>query len=59
MGNGKWTDTYFSKRLRTEREQRHWSQAEMAERLTDRLADKIHWTTIAKIEAGRPGGEDH
>ena len=41
----------FSKRLRAEREQRGWSQADMAERLSDKDIP-MHWTTIAKIEAG-------
>ena len=51
MGNRKWTDDYFSKRLRAEREQRGWSQADMAKRLSAKDIP-MHWTTIAKIEAG-------
>lgn len=51
MGNKKWVVDHFSQRLRSERESRGWSQAEMAEMLTDRGA-AMHWTTVAKIERG-------
>jgi transcriptional regulator with XRE-family HTH domain len=49
MGNRKWTEDHFAKRLRAEREHRGWSQAEMAKMLSDR-GISMHWTTIAKIE---------
>lgn len=52
MGNKKWTEVYFSKRLKHERERREWTQAEMAKLLSDKLNASIHWTTIAKIEKG-------
>ena len=48
---GNTRDDYFSKRLRAEREQRGWSQADMAKRLSAKDIP-MHWTTIAKIEAG-------
>jgi transcriptional regulator with XRE-family HTH domain len=51
MGRRKWTEDYFSKRVRTERERRGWSQADMAKMLTDK-GIPMHWTTIAKIEKG-------
>lgn len=46
--SSKWTERYFAKRLRTERDRRGWTQAELAER----LGVGMHWTTIAKIEKG-------
>ena len=49
MGNRKWTEDHFAKRLRAEREHRGWSQAEMAKMLSDK-GISMHWTTIAKIE---------
>jgi transcriptional regulator with XRE-family HTH domain len=51
MGNRKGTDDHFSKRVRTERELREWTQAEMAKMLTAK-GIQMHWTTIAKIEKG-------
>jgi transcriptional regulator with XRE-family HTH domain len=52
MGSKKWTEDYFSKRLKTERERRKWSQAEMAKMLRDNGIQPMHWTTVAKIEKG-------
>ncbi len=52
MGKRKWTDDHFSNRLKTEREQRGWSQAEMAKMLRDNGIEPMHWTTVAKIEKG-------
>ena len=52
MGRQKWTDDRFGERLRTERERRKWSQAQMATMLADRGVQPMHPTTIAKIEAG-------
>lgn len=51
MGKRKWTEDYFSKRVRAEREHRKWTQTEMAEKL-DAKGIPMHWTTIAKIEKG-------
>ena len=51
MGRKKWTEDYFSKRIRTERERREWSQADMAKMLSDK-GIPMHWTTVAKIEKG-------
>ena len=52
MGKRKWAEDYFSKRVKTERERRDWSQAEMAKMLRDQGIQPMHWTTIAKIEKG-------
>jgi len=51
MANKKWTDDYFSKAVRAERERRGWSQGDMAKALADKKIH-VHWTTIAKIEKG-------
>jgi transcriptional regulator with XRE-family HTH domain len=51
MGKRKWTEDYFSKRLRAERERRKWTQTELADQL-DAKGIPMHWTTIAKIEKG-------
>ncbi len=51
MATKKWTEDYFRKQLKAERERRNWSQAEFAKMLSDR-AIPMHWTTIAKIEKG-------
>jgi transcriptional regulator with XRE-family HTH domain len=42
----------FRERMTYERKQRGWSQAEVAEMLTARGVDKMHHTTVAKIEGG-------
>lgn len=52
MGSKKWTEVYFSKRLKDERDRRGWTQAELAKLLSDKLNASMHWTTIAKIEKG-------
>jgi transcriptional regulator with XRE-family HTH domain len=52
MGNPKWIDTRFGKRIQTERDRRGWSQVEMAKMLSDRGIQPMHSTTVAKIEAG-------
>jgi transcriptional regulator with XRE-family HTH domain len=52
MGRHKWADEDFGKTVRTQREQRGWSQAEMAKMLSDRGIHPMHPTTVAKIEAG-------
>jgi transcriptional regulator with XRE-family HTH domain len=52
MGNRKWTDDYFRKRIKTERERRGWTQAQMAAALDSKAVGSMHWTTIAKIEKG-------
>lgn len=46
--SGKWTERYFARRLRTERQRRGWTQNELQER----LGGLLHVTTIAKIEKG-------
>jgi transcriptional regulator with XRE-family HTH domain len=51
MASKKWTEHYFSKRLKTERGRRGWTQDDMAKRLSDK-GIHMHWTTIAKIEKG-------
>lgn len=50
MGSGEAEDR-FRKRLRDEREQRKWSQADLARRLSE-TGPRVHPTTIAKIESG-------
>jgi transcriptional regulator with XRE-family HTH domain len=49
-------ETKFGKRVRTERENREWSQKELADQM-NRMQDPVagtrtHVTTVAKIEAG-------
>jgi transcriptional regulator with XRE-family HTH domain len=51
MGKKKWTEDHFSKRLRAERDDRGWTQAQLAEMLSEH-GIPMHWTTIAKIEKG-------
>lgn len=41
----------FAKRVRSEREFRGWSQAELASRLSDVLGQQVYPTTVAKIES--------
>ncbi len=52
MGNQKWIDQRFGKRVKAERDNRGWSQAEMAKMLSDKGIHPMHPTTVAKIEAG-------
>jgi transcriptional regulator with XRE-family HTH domain len=52
MGSEKWTDKRFGKRVKAKRDNRGWSQAEMAKMLSDKGIHPMHPTTVAKIEAG-------
>lgn len=52
MGSHKWIDEQFGKTVRAQREQRGWSQADMAKMLSDKGIQPMHPTTVAKIEAG-------
>jgi transcriptional regulator with XRE-family HTH domain len=52
VGSGKWIDKRFGDRVKGERESRGWSQADMAQMLSDRGIQPMHPTTVAKIEAG-------
>jgi transcriptional regulator with XRE-family HTH domain len=52
MGSQKWTDDFLGVRVKTERERRGWSQAQMAKMLCANGIQVMHPTTIAKIEAG-------
>jgi transcriptional regulator with XRE-family HTH domain len=52
MGRQKWTDERFGKKVRTLRESRRWSQAEVAKMLLDKGIQPMHPTTVAKIETG-------
>jgi transcriptional regulator with XRE-family HTH domain len=52
MGNSKWTDKRFGQRVKAEREDQGWSQADMAKALSTVGVHRMHPTTIAKIEAG-------
>lgn len=51
MAKQKWAEHHFSKRLKAERIDRGWTQAEMAKLLSEKDIH-VHWTTIAKIEKG-------
>lgn len=51
MGSQKWADERFGKRVRALRENRGWSQAEMAKMLSDNGVQPMHPTTVAKIES--------
>ena len=52
MGSQKWTDKRFGERVKAKRDDRGWSQADMAKMLSDRGIHPMHPTTVAKIEAG-------
>jgi transcriptional regulator with XRE-family HTH domain len=51
MARTKWTEDYFRKGLRAERERRGLTQPELAE-LFRANGINLHWSTIAKIENG-------
>lgn len=51
MGKRERTEDYFRKRLKSERLNRDWSQADVAKLLSDKGVH-MHPTTVAKIEAG-------
>ena len=51
MASRKWTEDYFRKQLKVERERRDWKQADLAKMLSDK-GIPMHWTTVAKIEKG-------
>ncbi len=51
MASTKWTEHYFRKALKDEREARHLTQPELAEVFKANGLD-LHWSTIAKIENG-------
>lgn len=51
MASNKWSDTAFGKRIKSQRENRKLSQAQMARILSNRGVP-IHATAIAKIESG-------
>lgn len=53
MGKTRWANDRFGRRLKAERERRGWTQAELAQLITDQdIGIGMHWTTIAKIERG-------
>jgi transcriptional regulator with XRE-family HTH domain len=52
MAKGKWNADYFAKRIRTEREQRGWTQEQLAEQMSSKNGPPMHWTIVAKIESG-------
>jgi transcriptional regulator with XRE-family HTH domain len=52
METGLTTGDRFRHMARAERERRKWSQADVARKLTERGIDKIHHTTVAKVESG-------
>jgi transcriptional regulator with XRE-family HTH domain len=51
MAKTKWTEDYFRKGLKAERERRGLTQEKMAE-LFKAEGLNLHWSTIAKIETG-------
>jgi transcriptional regulator with XRE-family HTH domain len=52
MARTKWTQDYFRKALRRERERRDLTQEQLADVFKTNGLD-MHWSTIAKIESGR------
>lgn len=52
MGRESSSQIHFRKKVRWEREQRRWSQAEVAKKLRAKGIDAMYPTTIAKIESG-------
>jgi transcriptional regulator with XRE-family HTH domain len=52
MGISEPVAAYFRNRLKNERNTRNWSQAKMADLLSDKGLEGVYATTIAKIEAG-------
>lgn len=52
MGRESASQAHFRKKARRGREERGWSQAEMAKRLQEKGIDSMYPTTVAKIEAG-------
>src|SRR5271163_4440786 len=52
MGSQKWADDRLGNRIKVERENRGWSQVDMANMLSDNGIQPMHPTTVAKIEAG-------
>lgn len=52
MGRESLSQIHFRKKTRHEREQRGWSQAELAKMLTAKGIDNMYPTTVAKIESG-------
>jgi transcriptional regulator with XRE-family HTH domain len=51
MARKKWTEHYFSTRLRTERDNREWTLPQMSQMLADK-GIHVHHTSLAKIEKG-------
>ncbi len=52
MAISKWVDQRFGQELKRRREERGWTQPQMADLLSERGIAPMHGTTIAKIEAG-------
>ena len=52
MASSKWVDKQFGQGLKKVREERHWTQPQMADMLSDKGIAPMHSTTLAKIEAG-------
>jgi transcriptional regulator with XRE-family HTH domain len=51
MSKPKWIEDYFRNQLRDQREQKHWKQEDLADKLSAK-GIPMHWTTVAKIEKG-------
>lgn len=52
MASSKWIDKQFGQRLKKKREERKWTQPQMANMLAGREIAPMGATTLAKIEAG-------
>lgn len=52
MAISKWVDEGFGQQLKRMRDEKGWTQPQMAKLLSDRGIAPMHATTIAKIEAG-------
>lgn len=48
----KWVDTRFGQQLKRMRDEKGWTQPQMADLLSEKGITPMHATTIAKIEAG-------
>jgi transcriptional regulator with XRE-family HTH domain len=52
MARSKWVDTRFGQDLKRMRDERRWTQPQMADMLSAKRIAPMHATTLAKIEAG-------
>jgi len=52
MSSSKWVDARFGQQLKRMRDEKGWTQPQMAKLLSEKEIYPMHATTIAKIEAG-------